>query len=43
MYGYDGFISYEDWLEFTLDSLNDRNNFVLVKAHQIFMRVLIIM
>ena len=36
MYGYDGFISYEDWLEFTLDSLNNRNNFVLVKAHPNF-------
>lgn len=36
MYGYDGFISYEDWLEFTLDSLNDGKSFVLVKAHPSF-------
>lgn len=36
MYGYDGFVSYEKWLEFTIDNLNNENNFLLVKAHPSF-------
>ena len=36
MYGYDGFVSYEDWLEFTIDNLKNKNNFILIKAHPSF-------
>tara|TARA_A100001015_G_scaffold318262_1_gene437617 strand:- start:2127 stop:3500 length:1374 start_codon:yes stop_codon:yes gene_type:complete len=36
MYGHDGFISYEDWLEFSIKILNNKNNFVIIKAHPSF-------
>ena len=37
MYGHDGFISYEDWLEFSIKNLlNNKNNFMIIKAHPSF-------
>lgn len=36
MYGYDGFISYEEWLEYSIDHLIKRDNFIIVKAHPSF-------
>lgn len=36
MYGYDGFVSYEEWLEFTIENLINSNNFIVVKGHPNF-------
>lgn len=35
-YGYDGFLNMREWLEFTIQKLNNNKNKVLVKAHPNF-------